>query len=232
VVTYLLIPGAGGSAWYWHLTEAELRRRGQDVVAVDLPAADDKAGWSEYAAVVVDAVGDRTDLVVVGQSMGGFTASLVCSQLPAQLLVLLNPMIPAPGETGGDWWSNTGQPQARRANDISAGRDPDAPFDLRTMFFHDVPEDVTAQALAVEQPQSDTPFGQAWPLAAWPDVPTRVLSGRDDRFFPVDFQRRVASERLGSAIRDEMPGGHLVALAYPVELAERLEAYRRELLEP
>ncbi len=195
---------------------------------MDLPAGDDTAGWSEYADTVVAAVGDRTDLVVVGQSMGGFTAPLVCARLPARMLVLVNAMIPLPGETGGEWWANTGQPEARRANDIAAGRDPDAPFDLRTTFFHDVPDDVADQALAVDLPQSDTPFGQVWPLPAWPDVPTRVLSGRDDRLLPVEFQQRVARRRLGVPA-DEMPGGHLMALAHPIELADRLEAFRREL---
>ena len=56
--------------------------------------------------------------------------------------------------------------------------------------------------------------------------PTRVLIGRDDRFFPVDFQRRVVRARLGLGI-DEIPGGHLVALSNPVELATRLDAYPR-----
>ena len=31
----------------------------------------------------------------------------------------------------------------------------------------------------------------------WPAVRTRILVGRDDRFFPAEFQRRVARERLG-----------------------------------
>ena len=66
---------------------------------------------------------------------------------------------------------------------------------------------------------------EAWPLDAWPDVPTRVLIGRDDRLFPVDFQRRIAHERLDIAA-DEIEGGHLVALSRPAELVERMEAYR------
>ena len=36
----VMIPGAGGQAWVWHLVEADLRRRGYDAFAVDLPAAD------------------------------------------------------------------------------------------------------------------------------------------------------------------------------------------------
>ena len=78
---------------------------------------------------------------------------------------------------------------------------------------------------AGEQPvRFDTLFSQPWPLAAWPKVETRFLQGRDDRFLPLEFQRRVVKERLGMEI-DEMPGGHLVALSRPAELADRLVAY-------
>jgi len=69
---------------------------------------------------------------------------------------------------------------------------------------------------------------QPWPLDRWPDVPTRVLSGRDDRMFPAAFQRRVAKERLGLDA-DEIPGGHMVALANPAGLADQLDRYAGEL---
>jgi pimeloyl-ACP methyl ester carboxylesterase len=61
-------------------------------------------------------------------------------------------------------------------------------------------------------------------LPAWPDVPTRVLTGSGDRFFPAEFQRRLARDRLGIT-PDQMPGGHLLALSRPTEVAERLEGY-------
>jgi pimeloyl-ACP methyl ester carboxylesterase len=223
--TYVLIPGAGGSAWYWHLVEPELRRRGFDVVAVDLPADDDSAGLPEYADAVVDAIGDRTNLVLVAQSMAGFTAPLVCERVPVSLLVLVNAMIPKPGETAGEWWTNTGQAQARREKDERDGRRADGEFDVVTYFLHDLSQDVVDESGPHARRQSDTPFGQPWPLAAWPDVPTRVLTACDDRFFPAEFQRRVSEDRLGIT-PDEMPGGHLVALGHPAELAGRLEAYR------
>ena len=226
MVTYILIPGAGGAAWYWHLLEAELRERGHETVAADLPADDDSAGLSEYADAVVGAIGDRTDLVLVAQSFGGFTAPLVCEQVPVDLLVMLNAMVPSPGESGGEWWSNTGHARARREQAERDGRDLAADEDLWDTFFHDVPPEVAAKAWARGEPrQSGTPFAQPWPLPKWPDVPTRFLQGRDDRFFPVEFQRRVVRERLG-IIPDEMAGGHLVALSRPKELADRLEAYR------
>lgn len=221
--TFLLIPGAGGTAWYWHRLVPELQRAGHDAIAVDLPAGDDRAGLKEYADAVVAAAstGWRAPLVVVGQSMGGLTAPLVCGRLPVDRLVLVNAMIPAPGESGGDWWVNTGQDAARRELDLRQGRSPDAPFDPLVYFFHDVPHDITQVAMAGEAPQSATPFQEPWPLDAWPDVPTVVLSSRDDRFFPVDFQSRVAQERLGIT-PETLPGGHLVALSRPGELAGAL----------
>jgi alpha-beta hydrolase superfamily lysophospholipase len=86
--------------------EAELRRRGHDAVAPDLPC-DDAAGLPEYADAVVEAIGDRTDLVVVAQSLGGFTAPLVCDRVPVKLLILVAPMIPVPGEAPAEYWANT-----------------------------------------------------------------------------------------------------------------------------
>lgn len=223
--TFVLIPGAGGRAWYWHRVVPALRDRGHDPVAVDLPAADDSAGLAEYADAVVHAVGDRrAGLVLVAQSMGGLTAPLVCDRLPVALLVLLNAMVPVPGESGGDWWGNTGHGQARAELAARDGR-PVGDVDLAVEFFHDVPPEVTAEAMAEGEPdQSGTPFTQPWPLSRWPEVPTRFLQGRDDRFFPLEFQRRVVRERLGLPV-DDMPGGHLVALSQPDELARRLDAY-------
>lgn len=226
--TFILIPGAGGRAWYWHLVEPELRRRGYDAVAVELPAGDANAGLPQYVAAVLEAIGNRTNLVLVAQSLGGFTAPLVCARVPVRLLVLVNAMVPRPGETPGEWWGNTGQAEAKRANDAREGGSPDAGFDLATDFFHDVPSDIFAEAMRQGAPQSEAVFESRFDLAAWPDVPTRVLVGRDDRFFPADFQRRVACERLGVE-PDEMPGGHLVALSRPEDLAERLAAYAADL---
>ncbi|MBO0851402.1 MAG: alpha/beta fold hydrolase, partial [Pseudonocardia sp.] len=78
MATYVLIPGAGGDAWYWHRVAPLLRERGHEVIAVDLPADDRSAGLAEYADVVLGAIGDRDELVLVAQSMAGFTAPLVC----------------------------------------------------------------------------------------------------------------------------------------------------------
>ena len=225
--TFVLIPGAGGSAWYWHLVVSILKQRGHEAIPVALPAADDTAGLPEYAAAVVRAIGDRDPLrvILVAQSMAGFTAPLVCDQVSVALLVLVNAMIPKPGESPGEWWRNTGQGEAKRRQNLHDGREADAPFDPFTDFFHDVPQPVIDEAWAQGEPrQADTVFASRCTFKAWPAVPTRVLVARHDRFFPAEFQKRIARERLGISA-DEMPGGHLVALSQPEELAERLLAY-------
>jgi hypothetical protein len=214
MATYVLIHGGGDVAWHWHPLADELRSRGHDVVAPDLPYEDDAAGLPEYADTVVDAIGDRRDLVVVAHSFGAFTAPLVCDRAPVDLLVLLAGMVPAPGERPGDWWANTGYRQTPHPDPVAT-------------FLHDVPPDLAAEAVRRWRDQSSTPWQRPWPLAAWPALPTRFLLCRDDRVFPAAFLRRVVRERLGIA-PDEIDGGHYVALSRPKELADRLEAYRAE----
>ena len=183
------------------------------MATMDLPCDDDTAGLAEYTDAVVDAIGDRSALVLVAQSMAGFTAPLVCDRVPVDLMVLVAAMVPRPGESPGEWWANTGHAQARGS---------DASDDPAVMFLHDVPEDVVAESVAHLRVQSATPFERPWPRDSWPEVPTRFLLCRDDRFFPAEFQRRVVRERLG-IVPDEMDGGHLPALSRPQELVGRLQ---------
>jgi pimeloyl-ACP methyl ester carboxylesterase len=221
MTTYALIHGAGDSS-YWNLLMPELRSRGHEVVAPRLPS-DDDAGLGGYTDAVVSAIGDREDVVVVAQSLGGFTGPLVCDRMPVRLLVLVAAMVPKPGEAVAEWWEATGAEQARREYAENESRSPE--FDLRESFFHDVPPEVAAEAMSHEQrKESEAAWYQPWPLDAWPDVPTRFLLCRNDRFFPAPFLRRVVRDRLG-IVPDEMDSGHLPALSRPKELADRLEAY-------
>jgi pimeloyl-ACP methyl ester carboxylesterase len=219
MATFVLLPGAGSDSWYWHLVAPELEAQGHDVVAVDLPVTDDAAGLDEYTECVVDAIGDRREVVLVAQSLSGLIAPLVCERVPVDLMILVAAMVPRPGESGAEWWVNTGHAEARG---------PDASDDPVEIFLHDVPPDVARESAHHVHPQSGTVFAAPCPLDAWPDVPTRFLLCRDDRFFPADFQRRVVHERLG-IVPDEMDGGHLPALSRPHELAERILRYHAEL---
>jgi pimeloyl-ACP methyl ester carboxylesterase len=222
--TFVLLPGAGGAAWYWHRVVPLLKKAGHEVLAIELPGHDPRAGLRAYAKLVLAAIGKRRDITLVAQSMGAFTAALVCARAPKKIgrLVFVNAMIPVPGETPGAWWDATGSEKARKAAARRGGYAVD--FELGTYFLHDLPKSIAKQLASHERDESEKAFGEPATFQAWPDVPIHVVVGKEDRFFPRAFQARVARKRLGVRV-DEIPGGHLAALSHPRELAVRLIAY-------
>ncbi len=213
MTTFAFIHGAGDVGWYWHLVEAELRARGYETVAPDLPAEDDSAGLERCAEVVIDAIGDRQDVVVVAQSFGGYVAPLVADRIKARLIVLLAAMVPKPGETADEMFRATNWEPAKLDDSSTIA-----------VFYHDVPRPLAEEAVAHGRGQSDTPGLEPWPLTAWPEIETRAIVGRDDRFFPADWLRGVLRDRLGIT-PDELDSGHCPALSRPRELAELLDGY-------
>jgi pimeloyl-ACP methyl ester carboxylesterase len=88
-------------------------------------------------------------------------------------------------------------------------------------MFHDVPPDVLATATPKGE-QSQRPLRDPCTFATWPAAVT-VIVGRDDRFFPVEFQQELARTRLGVE-PVVVPGGHLAALSQPDELTAAILA--------
>ena len=219
--TFILVPGAGGVAWYWHRVVPLLRAAGHEAIAVDLPGDDPTAGLPEYTRLVSAAIAGREheDVVLVAHSLGGFTAPLAATATPVSAIVFVNAMIPVPGETPGAWWDNTGQGAARAEAAERHGYP--AEFDMDTYFLHDAPAEVIATGEHEQRPEADAVFGSPCDFEAWPAVPIAVVSGAGDRFFPVEFQQRVARDRLGIE-PDVLPGGHLIALSQPDALTRYL----------
>ena len=216
MTTYALIHGAYDVGWYWHLVERELHERGHATVAPDLPIEDDSASLTDHARFVLDAieaVHDGGELIVVAQSWGGYVAPIVAEMAHADRLILVSPMIPRPGETDAEMWEATGWTYPR------GERDP---------FYQDVDPALAAEAKSRERGQSEATGREPWPLDAWPDVPTHVIIGDRDRFFPADWLRGVVRDRLGIE-PDRVDAGHTSALSRPRELVELMESYRQRL---
>jgi pimeloyl-ACP methyl ester carboxylesterase len=203
-----------------------IRAAGHETIAVDLPGDDRQAGLAAYADIIIRAIAKRSDVILVAQSLAGFTAPLVYAGAPVRMLVFVNAMIPKPGETAGAWWGATGAAEARER--AAARRGYATEFDVGSYFLHDVPQEVLRAGPQQPREEAEVVFGEACRFERWPDIPIHVLAGSDDRFFPIEFQRRVARERLGKEV-EEIPGGHLVALSNAEGLAERLFAYERGL---
>jgi pimeloyl-ACP methyl ester carboxylesterase len=222
--TFVLIPGAGADPRVYGATIEALRELGHEGIAPPLPLEEAAATPSDHAEAIIAALGDPPPrpLVVVGQSLGAYSATIAAARLRPARLILLAPMIPAPGETAGQWWEGTGHGEAIAP--LTARLGSPSEWDEAAMaevFYHDVDEATLAASAEYEGVPSEGLFEEPLPLETWPDVPTTVLIPRGDRLFPLEFQRRVARERLGLEI-EEMEGGHLPFLSRPGELAQRL----------
>lgn len=215
MATFALIHGGGSSAWDWHLVSPLLEAAGHRVIAVDLPIDDADAGLEDYARFVADAVGNSPHVIVVGHSLGGFTAPLVCDELDADGLVYLTGMIPLPGETFTEWWVHTGHDQE------NVDSSPE-------VFLTGVPEGLAREASDHERPQEGRWMSQPWPRQHHPSAPTRALLCLDDAFFPAAFMRRQVRERLGIE-PVEVLGGHYAALSHPAAVAAALTDFADEL---
>ena len=224
--TFVLIPGAGADPRVYAATIEALHDLGHEGLAPPLPLDDPDAGPSEHADAVIAALPEPppSPLVVVGQSLGAYTAAIVADRLGPQRLILLAPMIPKLGETAGDWWEDTGHAEA--IAELTARLGPPDDWDeaaLDEVFYHDV----DAATLAASDDLGGRPapgmFAEPLAVSRWPYVPTTVLAPRDDRLFPLEFQRRLTRERLGEEVEfAELPGGHVPMLSRPRELAARL----------
>jgi pimeloyl-ACP methyl ester carboxylesterase len=223
--TFVLVPGAGADPRVFDATIAVLGELGHEGIAPPLPLGDPDATPSDHAAAIIAALPEPppAPLVIVGQSLGAYAATIAAARLRPARLILLAPMIPAPGESAGDWWRGTDHEAAIAALIERHGTPSDWGEEaMAEVFYHDVDEATLAANAEFDGVPAPGLFAEPLPLSAWPEVPTTVLAGRDDRLFPLAFQRRVARERLGLDEIAEIDGGHLPMLARPRELAERL----------
>jgi pimeloyl-ACP methyl ester carboxylesterase len=225
-ITFVLIPGAGADPRVYGATIEALRDLGHDGIAPPLPLDEPDATPSDHADAIVAALGDPppAPLVVVGQSLGAYSAAIAADRLGPQRLILLAPMLPTPGEAAGDWWEGTGHEEAIAPLTERLG--PPSDWDEEAMaevFYHDVDPATLAASAEYEGRPSRGLFAEPFPVERWPYGPTTVLAPRGDRLFPLEFQRRLARERLGPGAEfAEMDGGHLPFLSRPRDLAAHL----------
>jgi hypothetical protein len=103
-------------------------------------------------------IAEQTDIILVAQSLAGFTAPLVCERAPLRMIVFVNAMIPKPGKMVGAWWGATGAAEARKQAAARHGYTTE--FDAATYFLHDVPRDVLRAGPQEPREEAETVFGE------------------------------------------------------------------------
>jgi pimeloyl-ACP methyl ester carboxylesterase len=216
-MVFVLVHGAWHGGWVWSELAAELEGRGHVVVAPDLPCEDVDSGPSDYARVVVDALEDERDAIVVGHSLGGVTIALV----PARMHVYLSALVPQPGRAPRDRGPEALAPgfaDAALRDELDRSYWPDL-----TAAARDLQYPAGSEALAGRlRRQARKPSTERCPLAALPETARAVIVCKNDCAVPPDFQRRVAREEL-QVEPIELESGHSPMLSCPVALAEILD---------
>src|SRR6201991_4967953 len=171
--TFVLIPGAGTDPRVFGTTIAALRELGHEGIAPPLPLDDADATPSDHATAVIAALPEPppAPLVVVGQSLGAYAATIAAARLQPDRLILLAPMIPAPGESAGDWWRGTDH--AAAIGPLIERHGTPSEWDEEAMgevFSHDVDEATLAAGAESDGAPAPGLFAEPLPLDAWPDV--------------------------------------------------------------
>jgi alpha/beta hydrolase family protein len=225
VTTFGLVHGAWHGAWCWDRLGPELEARGHRPVAVELPGEDPTAGLATYAALTADTLGDADDLVLVGHSLGASTIPLVAGLRAVRHLVFLCAIVPEPGKSVTDRYSEEdvfvpgfGGNTVQRDDGASYWPDPAA---ATRCLYHDCAPEDAARAVSRMRAQAAAPRMEPWPAAAIPDVERTSILCRDERSVRPEWSRRVAREQLGVE-PIELDGGHSPFVSRPAELAEVL----------
>ena len=220
-----LVHGAWQGAWCWDFVAAQLRGRGHEPVAVDLPIEDPAAGADAYAQVVLATLSGYDDVVLVGHSLGGLTVPLVAHRRPVRRMVLVAPLLPIPGSSFDQ--QHAAEPDILMPG-LGAGQTgyPDGssqwqPQAAIATLFPDAPSEVAEWAAGRLRRQHWRVSQEVTPLPAWPGTEVRLIACAHDSVVNPDWVRRSAKVRFGAEAQ-VLPGDHSPFLARPAELVDLL----------
>jgi Alpha/beta hydrolase family len=202
---FVLVHGAWHGSWCFERVEDELRRRGHEVSAPDLPC--DRPGLTvhDYASVV----GDDAEAVVVGHSLAGLTIPFVESRVTVFLAALV------PIRDAYDGLDPTFVGTVRDELGRSCWRDFET---CHASLYPELTEEDARKAFALLRPQA--------PLQPDARVPTgrcaSIVTLRDRAVRP-DWQLEQARSLL-QVEPLELDAGHSPFFTHPVELVDLLES--------
>lgn len=212
----LLVHGAFHGAWCWDRLIPELKARGLEAEAVDLPFTTPGDDTGEVAGAIDRLTQDGEPLVVVGHSFGGAVITAAAGgdggHRSASHLVYLTAIMHDPrnpvdlGQTPGI--------AAIRFTDDKVWIDPDQ---ATAAFYHRCRPDDAAWATARLRPMpTPTLTTRASDSMAWRAVSSTYIVCSDDQIISPDRQRAMAAN-AGATV--EIDSDHSPFLSCPGELA-------------
>jgi pimeloyl-ACP methyl ester carboxylesterase len=235
---FVLVHGGFHGAWCWSRTIPELRRRGHEAIAIDVPGHGDRAGEVPTMESRLDAVvsvlepGD----VLVGHSGGGFEVTRAADAAPERVahVVYLAAALPLEGRVMADALvhrdDGADAPDYDVAGMLAHLRfDDDSTMSIaslegaRELFYHDC-DDATArwafERLTPERFGDETTTPISVPRFWAADLPRSFIRCLQDRSQPL-WLADVTARRLGVEPLT-IDTSHSPFLSRPAELAELL----------
>jgi pimeloyl-ACP methyl ester carboxylesterase len=230
--TFVIVPGAWDTPAAIDPLVEPLESAGHRVIVVDLPCDDASATLEQYAdAVRAVLPADPVDVVLVGYSFGGFTASRIAVEHPELPLVCVAAWIPRDGASvldllmGGDPFAAGDEAAGIAAFGgfvVSAGPGRCA-LNIDQLVAEADPAErdaVRAYLERTQRPQGIAALRQQWHGDLPTSVRRRYILTTADTIVPPDFQRVMAASVDAEVV--EIATGHGAFREQPQRLAELL----------
>lgn len=230
--TYVLVHGALLGEFSWTRVERRLVAGGNTVITLDLPGhgADqtpvDQITLNSYRDAVVRAIGERSNVVLVGHSFGGVVVSQVAEAIPTKIskLVYLAALIPQNGESANslsmmDKDSLFGKYVTPTPTTLVFNPDGIGP-----VFCNDCTAEDVAMLKVKLRPEPLLPFATPVTLTAerYGTVAKYDILTKRDNAVSYAFQKTLQS-RLKPVKSIELDASHVPFFSQPEELAKALE---------
>ena len=227
VYTYVLVHGAWSAPYAWKMVKAELEKKGQRVVTVQLPGhgSDQTAvagiTMDSYITAVVGKINHiKGRVILVGHSMAGMIISGVAEQIPGKIqkLVYIAAYVPQSGQSAYaismlDKQSQLGGALLPTADNTLFNVKPDQ---ITNIFCQDGSAAVKKMILAQYRPEPAMPFSNPVNLSAenFGKVSKSYISTLQDHGIGVELQNQMTSA-AGIIEVYKLESGHTPFLSMP-----------------
>ncbi|WP_236967002.1 alpha/beta fold hydrolase [Microbacterium aurantiacum] len=232
----VLIHGAWAAGWVWDTIAPDLRDAGYAVAALDLPTAVEDANLDGYVAAVIEEMGERDHVVLVGHSGGGVVVSAVAELLPDRVsgIVYVTGILLPPNRTFPELCAEAASviqltdgvlPFLERPDEFTTVVPADAGV---AVFFHDAPPAaaITAARRLTPQHHHGLVMTVTTTTARFGSIPRLYIEAANDRSIPLSLQRFMQQLTPGGSVVT-LPADHAPQLSAPAALVSELLTFLR-----